>query len=449
MSKPVQKPPFWYQFLLALVLPLYRLRVWQRSRLQPDYQDEVIERFAVKSVAKNQQRKHQPATNQLNRNQQVIWIHAVSVGETNAAQPVIEHFLKLGQPVLVTNTTRTGQARAKILFAQNYPELFEAVFLPVDTTALMEQFLQRYKPRLFILIETELWPNALAQTYDAGIPSMLLNARLSERSAKGYGKFSRLTRPMLEQLSCIAAQDQATAQRFIALGADTKKVVVTGSIKFDTQPPEFLLEQAEQLKQQWQLAQRPVLVAASTHEPEEAQILAQFPKVLDQYPDVVLILVPRHPERFDRVAELIEKQDFQVFRRSQQQKIEANTQVYLADSMGELWLWYALASMAFVGGSLSPTGGHNPLEPVRLGVPVVMGPHTFNFKVIVEQLMQAHALTQVDNAEELMSVWLNWLQQPAQAQQASIAGLQVMQANQGALDRQLALIQQLDTLPER
>ena len=444
MSKPVQKPPFWYQFLLALVLPLYRLRVWQRSRLQPDYQDEVIERFAVKPVAKNQQRN-----NQLSKPQQVIWIHAVSVGETNAAQPVIAHFLKLGQPVLVTNTTRTGQARAKTLFAQNYPELFEAVFLPVDTTALMHQFLQRYQPRLFILIETELWPNALAQTYNAGIPSILLNARLSERSAKGYGKVGRLTRPMLEQLSCIAAQDQATAQRFIALGADAKKVVVTGSIKFDIQPPEFLLQQAQQLKQQWQLAQRPVLVAASTHEPEEAQILAQFPKILDQYPDAVLILVPRHPERFDRVAELIEKQGFQVFRRSQQQNIEADTQVYLADSMGELWLWYALASMAFVGGSLSPTGGHNPLEPVRLGVPVVMGPHTFNFKVIVEQLMQAHALTQVENAEALAQVWLNWLQQPEQAKQAGWAGLQVMQANQGALDRQLALIQHLDTLPER
>lgn len=439
MSKPVQKPPFWYQFLLALVLPLYRLRVWQRSRLQPDYQDEVIERFAVRSVAKNQ----------LAKPQQVIWIHAVSVGETNAAQPVIEHFLQLGQPVLVTNTTRTGQARAKTLFAQNYPELFDAVFMPVDTVGLIQQFLQYYQPRLFILIETELWPNALAQTYAAGIPSILLNARLSERSAKGYGKVGRLTRPMLEQLSCIAAQDQATAQRFIVLGADAKKVVVTGSIKFDIQPPEFLLKQAEQLKQQWQLAQRPVLVAASTHEPEEAQILAQFPKILDHYPDAVLILVPRHPERFDRVAELIEKQGFQVFRRSQQQNIEADTPVYLADSMGELWLWYALASMAFVGGSLSPTGGHNPLEPVRLGIPVVMGPHTFNFSVIVEQLMQAHALTQVDNAEALAQVWLNWLQQPEQAKQAGLAGLQVMQANQGALDRQLALIQHLDTLPER
>lgn len=428
MPKPVQQPPFWYQVLLALIVPLYRLRVWQRSRTQADYQNEVIERFQIAKTVKNTR---------------AIWIHAVSVGETNAAQPVIEHFLKQGQPILVTNTTRTGQARAKALFDQNYPELFEAVFLPVDTVGLMQQFLQRYQPRLFILIETELWPNALAQTRQAGIPSILLNARLSARSAKGYGKFGRLTHPMLAQLSCIAAQDQATAQRFIELGADAKKVVVTGSVKFDIQPPNHLLEQAEQLKQQWQLGNRPVLIAASTHEPEEAQILAQFPKVLAQFPSAVLIMVPRHPERFERVAQLIQQNGFGLFQRSQQQEIQAETQVYLADSMGELWLWYALASMAFVGGSFSATGGHNPLEPVRLGVPVVMGPHTFNFKVIVEQLMQAHALTQVDNAEALAQVWLNWLQQLEQARQAGLAGLQVMQANQGALDRQLGLVKKL------
>lgn len=428
MSKPVQQPPFWYQVLLALILPLYRLRVWQRSRTQADYQNEVIERFQIAKTVKNTR---------------AIWIHAVSVGETNAAQPVIEHFLKQGQSVLVTNTTRTGQARAKALFDQNYPELFEAVFLPVDTVGLMQQFLQRYQPRLFILIETELWPNALAQTRQAGIPSILLNARLSARSAKGYGKFGRLTHPMLAQLSCIAAQDQATAQRFIELGADAKKVVVTGSVKFDIQPPNHLLEHAEQLKQQWQLGNRPVLIAASTHEPEEAQILVQFPKVLAQFPSAVLIMVPRHPERFERVAQLIQQNGFGLFQRSQQQEIQAETQVYLADSMGELWLWYALASMAFVGGSFSATGGHNPLEPVRLGVPVVMGPHTFNFKVIVEQLMQAYALTQVDNAEALAQVWLNWLQQPEQARQAGLAGLQVMQANQGALDRQLGLVKKL------
>lgn len=428
MSKPVQTPPFWYQLLLAIIVPLYRLRVWQRSKLQPDYQAEVVERFQIAQTVKNQQ---------------VIWIHAVSVGETNAAQPIIEHFLAQGQAVLVTNTTRTGQARAKALFAQNYPDLFEAVFLPVDTVGLMQQFLQRYQPRLFILIETELWPNALSLTAQANIPSILINARLSERSAKGYAKFSRLTRPMLNDLSCIAAQDSATAQRFMALGADKNNVVVTGSVKFDIQPPEFLVQQAKQLKQDWQLHGRPILVAASTHDPEEADIVAQFKTVLVQYPNAVLIVVPRHPERFASVAQLIKTNGFDLFQRSQQHVIQTNTQVYLADSMGELWLWYALADMAFVGGSLSSNGGHNPLEPVALGVPVVMGEHTFNFKVIVEQLKQANALHQVANAQALMQVWLNWLQHPEQAQQAGVAGLQVMQANQGALGKQIGLITQL------
>lgn len=430
MSKPVQTPPFWYQLLLAIIVPLYRLRVWQRSKLQPDYQAEVVERFQIAQTVKNQQ---------------VIWIHAVSVGETNAAQPIIEHFLAQGQAVLVTNTTRTGQARAKALFAQNYPDLFEAVFLPVDTVGLMQQFLQRYQPRLFILIETELWPNALSLTAQANIPSILINARLSERSAKGYAKFSRLTRPMLNDLSCIAAQDSATAQRFMALGADKNNVVVTGSVKFDIQPPEFLVQQAKQLKQDWQLQGRPILVAASTHDPEEADIIAQFKTVLVQYPNAVLIVVPRHPERFASVAQLIKTNGFDLFQRSQQHVIQPKTQVYLADSMGELWLWYALADMAFVGGSLSSNGGHNPLEPVALGVPVVMGEHTFNFKVIVEQLKQANALHQVANAQALMQVWLNWLQNPEQAQQAGIAGLQVMQANQGALQKQVELITQLFT----
>ena len=432
MSKPVQKPPFWYHVLLAIIVPLYRLRVWQRSKLQPDYQAEVVERFQVAATTKNIR---------------VIWIHAVSVGETNAAQPIIEHFLARGQAVLVTNTTRTGQARSKTLFAKSYPDLFDAVFLPVDTIGLITQFLQRYQPRLFILMETELWPNALYLTAQANISSILINARLSERSAKGYGKFSRLTYPMLQQLNCIAAQDADTAQRFIDLGANAHKVVVTGSVKFDIQPPAHLLQQAKQLQQQWQLVngfgKRPVLVAASTHDPEEADIISQFKTLLAKSPQAVLIIVPRHPERFEGVAQLIKQHGFGVFQRSKQQDIEPQTQVYLADSMGELWLWYAMADLAFVGGSLSTNGGHNPLEPVALGVPVVMGEHTFNFKAIVDQLKQADALQQVENADQLMQVWLHWLQQPELAKQAGVAGLQVMQANQGALDKQIGLVEKL------
>lgn len=424
----IQKPPFWYQLLLYLIIPLYRLRVWQRSRHEPDYKAEVQQRFTAQYPVYHKN---------------VIWIHAVSVGETNAAQPIIEYFLKQQQAVLVTNTTRTGQARAKELFANKYPQHFECVFLPVDTTALIEQFIDRYQPRLLGLIETELWPNLLNICQTRQIPTILLNARLSERSARGYAKFSRLTQPMLQQLNLIAAQDQDTAQRFISLGAAPDHVRITGSIKFDLAAPLHLLEQAKLLQQQWQLTNRPVLIAASTHEPEETMLLEGFKTLRHTFKDTVLIIVPRHPQRFDRVAELMKTQGFEVIRRSTGQVIAPDTQVYLADSMGELWMWYALANLAFVGGSFSKTGGHNPLEPASLGIPVVMGPDTFNFKLIVETLKQANALQQVTTLEELVQVWQQWLQQPELVQQTGQNGIAVMQANQGALEKQLGLIEGL------
>lgn len=424
----IVKPPFWYQLLLKIITPLYRWRVWQRSRHEADYQAEVTQRFVVQPQAKNTG---------------VIWIHAVSVGETNAAQPLIQHFLNLHLPVLVTSTTRTGQARVRELFAAYNPQQFESVFLPVDSLPLIEKFIATYRPRLLALIETELWPNLLAACAERAIPSALMNARLSARSAKGYGKFSRLTKPMLQQLSLIAAQDHDTAQRFISLGAVSHAVQVTGSLKFDLHAPAHLLAQAQQIKQEWQLATRPLFVVASTHEPEEKLLLEAFHQLLKNYPDAVLIIAPRHPQRFDSVAQQISAEGYTLYRRSLGQQINPACQVYLADSMGELWTWYALATAAFVGGSLCENGGHNPLEAARLGVPVVMGPHVFNFKHIVEVLATAGALQQAHSAEQVVAIWQNWLAQPTQREQASQAALQVMQANQGALQRQLSALDQL------
>lgn len=426
----IQKPPFWYQFLLLLIVPLYRLRVWQRSKNEPDYQAEVNQRFLAADLSQKNPARHQ----------KLIWIHAVSVGETNAAQPIIEYYLAKNQPVLVTNTTRTGQARVRELFAKQYPEYFESVFLPVDTVAFMQEFIAYYQPRLLILIETELWPNLLAICYQQHIPTALINARLSERSARGYGKFARLTKPMLQQLSLIAAQDQDTAQRFIALGASADQVRVTGSIKFDLHAPAHLLVEAQTLKQQWGLASRQVIVAASTHDPEELLLLEQFKKLLFAFPKAVLIIVPRHPQRFESVATMIMQQSFKLVRRSQQQAIDAATQVYLADSMGELWQWFALANIAFVGGSLSDNGGHNPLEPARLGVPVVMGPNTFNFKQIVDILLEAGAMQQAASADEILDIWQNILSNPPLSAQMSAAAITVMDANQGALQMQIQLL---------
>jgi 3-deoxy-D-manno-octulosonic-acid transferase len=424
----IVKPPFWYQLLLKIITPLYRWRVWQRARHEPDYQAEVTQRFVVQPQAKNTG---------------VIWIHAVSVGETNAAQPLIQHFLNLHLPVLVTSTTRTGQARVRELFAANNPQQFESVFLPVDSLPLIEKFIATYQPRLLALIETELWPNLLAACAEQAIPTALINARLSARSAKGYGKFSRLTRPMLQQLSLIAAQDNDTAQRFIRLGAVRHAVQVTGSLKFDLHAPAHLLAQATQIRQEWQLATRPLFVVASTHEPEEKLLLEAFHQLLKNYPDALLIIAPRHPQRFDSVAQQISAEGYALYRRSLGQQINPACQVYLADSMGELWAWYALATAAFVGGSLCENGGHNPLEAARLGVPVVMGPHVFNFKHIVEVLATAGALQQAHSAEQVVAIWQNWLAQPTQREQASQGALQVMQANQGALQRQLSALDQL------
>jgi 3-deoxy-D-manno-octulosonic-acid transferase len=421
--------PFWYPLLLAIIAQLYRLRVFLRSRHEPDYALEVVQRFGKLPLAT------------LNN---PVWIHAVSVGETNAAQPIIQHLLNMGLPVLVTNTTRTGAARVKALFShdiENYQ--LEQHFLPIDKASLMNDFIDIHQPRALLLIETEIWPNLLAILHQRKIPSMLMNARLSERSARGYGRFNSLVEPMLKHLTRIAAQDIDTANRFIGLGATESKVIVTGSLKFDLTAPEESLKLARHLALEWQLKNRPVLFAASTHEPEELEILKAFKDFHIEFPNVLLIIAPRHPPRFDRVAALIEEQGLTYARRSLKQSVSDTTAVFLADSMGEMWTWYRLAKVAFVGGSLSETGGHNPLEAASLGVPVVMGSHTFNFAQIVELLKDAGALVQVNDAETVMQVWRDWLLSESQFEDAASAALAVIQANQGALKRQLHLVDEL------
>ncbi|WP_410210964.1 lipid IV(A) 3-deoxy-D-manno-octulosonic acid transferase [Aquirhabdus sp.] len=418
--------PFWYTLLLAIITPLYRLRVFLRSRHEADYQPEIQQRFGPL----------QPATLK-----NPVWIHAVSVGETNAAQPIIEYLLGLGLPVLVTNTTRTGAARVRTLFASPIAkQQLEQHFLPVDTAQLMRDFVEIHQPRALLMIETEIWPNLLAVLEQRHIPSILINARLSERSAKGYGRFPSLVTPMLKRLTLIAAQDQDTALRFIALGADADHVVVTGSLKFDLSAPESALGLAQEIKTAWHLEGRPVIFAASTHEPEEKLVLEQFKILHAEFPNALLIIAPRHPERFDRAADLIAEQGFQYARRSRAESVDAQTSVFLADSMGEMWTWYSLAQIAFVGGSFSETGGHNPLEAASLGVPVVMGPHTFNFAQIVDQFKQAGALIQIERPEDLAPIWREWLLHENLRLDAAHAASHVMSANRGALQRQLNLV---------
>ena len=420
------KTPFWYNWLLAGIKPLYRWRLNKRSGHLADFQNEITERFGPFQTPKNTQ---------------VIWFHAVSVGETNAAQPLIEHYLQQGQAVLVTNTTRTGQARAKSLFKQRYPKLFQAVFLPVDQQYLVNAFIDRYQPKILLLMETELWPNLLQCVAEHNIPQLLLNARLSEKSAKGYAKFKRLTSPMLSQLSWIAAQDQATLQRFASLGQSTTSMSVVGNVKFDIAAPDWVAVQAEQLHLDWQLTQRKVIVLASTHAPEEQQLLTELKVTLQADPSLLCIVVPRHPERFDEVFQVAEQLGLNVKRRSLQQAVDANTQVYLADSMGELWLWYALSQVAYVGGSLNePGGGHNILEPVALGVATVLGKNYFNFQQIVDEFVNNAAVDVVQDAQQACQRFTELLNNVEQRQQMVQRATTILQKNQGSLLRHIQLI---------
>ncbi|QIO07725.1 3-deoxy-D-manno-octulosonic acid transferase [Acinetobacter lanii] len=421
--------PLWYNAALALIKPLYQWRIKKRASDAEQLQQESLERFGPFQTPKN---LHS------------IWFHVVSVGETNAAQPLIEHYLKLGHPVLVTNTTKTGQARAKSLFLKApYEALFQAVYLPADQKKLIKTFFAKYQPKMLVLVETELWPNLIAQAQQSQVPCVLVNARLSEKSAKGYGKVPSLTRAMLQGLKQLLAQDQASLDRFVALGAHPQQSQVVGSIKFDINAPQNFLDQAQQLKLDWQLQHRKIITLASTHAPEEQSLVNALKAYLLQDPKVVVIVVPRHPERFDAVYHTMQDLGLKIQRRSLGQSIEADTQVYLADSMGEMWLWYALSQVCFVGGSLNqPGGGHNILEPIALNVPTVVGPNYFNFQTIVDEFLDAHAVAVGANAEQVAEQLIQYVQQPELAKVMAEHAQLIMQKNAGSLETHIGVLDQ-------
>ena len=421
--------PFWYNAALALLKPIYQSRIRKRAEHPEQLQQELLERFGP----------FQPA-----KNLHAIWFHVVSVGETNAAQPLIEHYLKAGHPVLVTNTTKTGQARAKSLFLKApYLDLFQAVYLPADQVHLIREFYQKYQPKLLALVETELWPNLIDQAQHFQVPCLLINARLSEKSAKGYAKVKGLTRGMLQNLQQVLAQDLATQQRFIALGMPSERTKVVGNIKFDISAPEDFVEQAVQLQQTWQLAHRKIITFASTHAPEEQQLLTALKPYFAEHPELLCIVVPRHPERFDEVAAQVQKLQLNMQRRSLAEVIQPETQVYLADSMGEMWLWYALSQACYVGGSLNePGGGHNILEPLALSVATVLGKNYFNFQSIVDEFVAAEAVYVVEDAEQAVETLTQLLFEPALRAQLNQNAQVIMYKNRGSLTEHIHVINQ-------
>ncbi|WP_334135117.1 3-deoxy-D-manno-octulosonic acid transferase [Acinetobacter schindleri] len=421
--------PFWYNAALTLIKPLYQSRIRKRAESPEQLQQELLERFGPFQTPKN---KH------------AIWFHVVSVGETNAAQPLIEYYLKSGHPVLVTNTTKTGQARAKSLFLKEpYLNLFQAVYLPADQKHLIRDFYQKYQPKLLLLMETELWPNLIDQAKNYKVPCLLLNARLSEKSAQGYTKVKGLTRGMLNAMQQLLAQDLATQQRYIDLGIETKKTQVLGNIKFDITAPQQFIERASELKREWNLSGRKIITLASTHAPEEQQLMAELKAALDTDPNLLCIVVPRHPERFDEVFQAAQALNLTTQRRSLEQKIEADTQIYLADSMGEMWLWYALSQVCYVGGSLNePGGGHNILEPIALNVPTILGKNYFNFQTIVDEFIEAQAVEVVENVQQAATTLLKILNDSSKAESLNTAAQKIMQQNQGSLAKHIAVIDQ-------
>ncbi|MBF7730191.1 lipid IV(A) 3-deoxy-D-manno-octulosonic acid transferase [Pseudomonas sp. N040] len=411
---------FLYSLLLHLALPLIVLRLLWRAWRAPAYARRIAERFACGLPPLR------PGG---------IWVHAVSVGESIAAAPLVRQLQARypDLPVTVTCMTATGSERIRALFGDSV----QHCYLPYDLPWAARRFLRRLQPRLAIIMETELWPNHVHQCALRSIPLALANARLSERSARGYARFAKLTAPMLAELSLIAVQTEAEAQRFRSLGARADCVQVTGSIKYDLSIAAELPQRAAALRQQWGAAQRPLWIAASTHAGEDEIVLAAHRQLLAQQADALLILVPRHPERFNGVLELCQREGFATRRRSRGEAPDADTQVLLGDTMGELLFLYALADSAFVGGSLVPNGGHNLLEPAALGLPVLAGPHLFNFLEIAAQLRAAGALLEVRDAGELAGAVARVWQQPAVAQQMRDAGREVLQRNQGALQRLL------------
>lgn len=411
-----------YTVLYYLAVPFVLLRLFGRSLKQPAYRRRVGERFGL-------------YPQKLDKS---IWLHAVSVGEVIAAIPIVKALQQRYSniPIVVTTMTPTGAERVQSGLGNSVTHLF----LPYDLPDAIERFLSSVNPIIAIMMETELWPNTFAACRKRNIPVCLINARLSASSAQGYQRISSLVKEMLQGLHLIAANEIADAQRFISLGADEDKIVVTGNVKFDLELPANLTEQSQLLRQQ--IGERFVWIAASTHDGEEEKILAAHQALLAIDPSALLVLVPRHPNRFEAVLKLCKNQ-FVTARRSQCQPIEAATQVYLGDTMGELMLLYSIADVAFVGGSLAPHGGHNMLEPAVLQKPIITGPHLENFVDISKLFIAGHALIKVEDENELGMQLKMHKEDMAMREALGKRAYEIVAANRGALKRQIRLLDEV------
>ncbi len=405
-----------YSGLFYLAVPFILARLSWRSIKAPAYRQRWAERFGLYSVPEDSGG---------------IWVHAVSVGEAEAAFPLIRLLAERHPtfPVLVTTTTPTGSARVRAVLGGSV----QHVYLPYDLPGGVERFLAHFRPQLAVVMETEIWPNLFRACAARRIPLAIVNARLSERSARGYGRLPGLTRDCLSSVGLIAAQTQADADRFIQIGAKPETVCVAGNIKFDLNQPEGWAEDAAQLRLHL-FGGRPVLIAGSTHEGEDLPVLVAFAAARQQFRDLALVIAPRHPERFNAVEALCGAQGFRVARRSQGAPL-GDADVFLLDTLGELKQFYAVSDLAFVGGSLVPVGGHNMLEPASAGVPVLFGPHLFNFLEVSRSLLEAGGGIKIQDGRELGQAVIELLAAPHRRAQIGSQARQFVEQGRGALQR--------------
>jgi len=411
-----------YSAVLYLLLPItvYHL-IWRGFRVR-EYFRRWDERYASYPQSAGEPR---------------VWLHAVSVGEVNAAAPLVNALRERHPEIrwIITTITPTGSQRVRALWG----EAVEHVYLPYDVPDSVNRFLGHFQPSLALILETELWPNLLFGCRDRGIPLYILNARLSARSLKGYRLLRPLVARALQCVTCVAAQSREDARRFIALGARAEQVRALGNLKFEIHPPDPTA--VLQAFRAHVPSSRKVWIAASTHEGEEQAVVDIHARVLAQHPDALLLWAPRHPERFARAEALAREQGWRVATRGVQQWPAADTRVFVIDTLGELMPFYACARVAFVGGSLQAIGGHNLLEPAAMGTAVVTGPHLHNFSEISRRMNEAGALRVLPDADGVAGEVLQLLDDAATRERMVEAGQQLVTNGRGALARTLALIE--------
>src|SRR5690606_40214684 len=405
---------FIYSQLIRLALPFILIRLWWQGRKAPALRKDWQHRLGRVPDMSGP----------------VIWVHAVSVGETIAAGPLVRRLLAkdLGATILMTAMTDTGLAQARKMFGDRVAY----AYAPYDTPGSIRRFLNHVNPGILVILETEIWPNMIRQCRRRHVPVFLINARLSERSAPGYERVRRFAAAVMKSISWVAAQAERDAERFQRIGVAAHRVEVTGSVKFDVDIPDDVRMASTVVRKT--LEGRKVWIAGSTHGGEDEQLLSAHRRILEQHSDALLIIVPRHPERFDSVAAMAEEMALSVARRSKNESPQS-AQVYLGDTMGELMMLYGASDIAFVGGSLIERGGHNPLEPAAWGIPVLSGPYVFNFETIYERLLADHGVQMVDGSGDLAEAISGLMSDPEECSAFGARALMVVNKNRGALDK--------------